>query len=756
MPRVTATSEGPSPPSPLEASGTGRTIGLLGATGIGVGAIVGGGVLALAGVAFAATGPGALVAFAANGLIAILTALSFAEMAAAFPESGGTYTYAKKVLSPDAAFMVGWVVWLASIVAAVLYALGFAAYGQFAAADLWRALAGSAPGWLESRAVLLALAFGATGFYGVALYRKATGGGQWATIGKVVVFAVLIVGGLWALAVQRPESWTPALSPFFPGGALGLVQAMGYTFIALQGFDLIAAVGGEVRDPQRTIPRAMLLSLGTALAIYLPLLFVIATVGVGAGGSIAAMSAADPATVVAIAARNFLGPFGFWMVIVAALLSMVSALQANLLAASRVALTMSRDRTLFDAIGAIHQRWRTPGRAVVTTVGVVAAILLVVGDVAVAGAVSSLIFLISFALTHGTNILTQIRGGVAEVPFRVPWFPLVPVVGGLACLALALFQGLAVPAAGAIAGVWLILGFTLYLFGFRHRADVWDASTESRDPDLVRLRGRSPLVLVPIAKPASAPGMTEVANALAPPNAGRVLLLSIIQPPGMWDRGDLAQQLVDMEAVVARAITISVASGSAPECLTTVAPSPWPEIARVARSHRCESLLIGLGALDEEATIANLERLINEVQSDVVVLRAPETWRLSEVRRVVVPVGGRRDQSTLRARLLGSLWRSAGPEIKYLRILPERTSDAAVERARREIVELASDEVPEPVEVELVRSARIEDELVERASDCELLVLGLRRLGKRRRALGETTLRLARRTSCPMILISRR
>ena len=97
-----------------------RRIGLLSAIGIGVGAIVGGGILALAGVAFAATGPSAILAFAINGVIAILTAISFAEMASKFPESGGTYAFSRKVLSVEAAFTVGWVVWFASIVAAVL------------------------------------------------------------------------------------------------------------------------------------------------------------------------------------------------------------------------------------------------------------------------------------------------------------------------------------------------------------------------------------------------------------------------------------------------------------------------------------------------------------------------------------------------------------------------------------------------------------------------------------------------------------
>jgi amino acid transporter len=117
---------------------------------------------------------------------------------------------------------------------------------------------------------------------------------MWATVGKVVVFVVLIAAGLWALTDEPPSSVAGRLTPFFPGGPIGLLQAMGYTFIALQGFELIAAVGGEVRNPRGIIPRAMFLSLGAALAIYLPFLFVIATVGVDPGGSITARSAEDP------------------------------------------------------------------------------------------------------------------------------------------------------------------------------------------------------------------------------------------------------------------------------------------------------------------------------------------------------------------------------------------------------------------------------------------------------------------------------
>ena len=159
-------------------------------------------------------------------------------------------------------------------------------------------------------------------------------GGHWVNVGKVLVFALLIMGGLWAVVWQPLSDTTQTLRPFFSAGFGGLIQAMGYTFIALQGFDLIAAVGGEVRNPTKTLPRAMILSLLIALAIYLPLLFVITTVGTPPGTTVAAAAAEDPEAIVAVAAQQFLGPFGYWMVTVAAVLSMFSALQANLFAAS--------------------------------------------------------------------------------------------------------------------------------------------------------------------------------------------------------------------------------------------------------------------------------------------------------------------------------------------------------------------------------------------------------------------------------------
>jgi amino acid transporter/nucleotide-binding universal stress UspA family protein len=732
----------------------GRSIGLLGATGVGVGAIVGGGILALAGVAFATTGPSAVIAFGANGLIALLTALTFAEMATSFPESGGTYTFAKKVLSVEAAFMVGWVVWFASIVAAVLYALGFGTFAAIFLEQLWAS--GTAPEWLRGHSLPLALALAAAAFYTAGLVRRNAGGGQWETAGKVVVFVILIGGGLWALAGTPPAVAADRLRPFFAYGGLGLIQAMGYTFIALQGFDLIAAIAGEVKAPRRNLPPAMVGSLVIALVIYIPLLLILAVVGVPEGGDILTESRADPEAVVVAAVERYLGRPGLWLVLVAALLSMLSALQANLLAASRIALAMARDRNLPGRLRQLDPRRGTPAAAVLATSATAGVILLVIPDLAAAGAVSSLIFLLSFALAHWTSILARRRGGGATEALRLPLFPLIQVVGGAACLGLAAFQGLAVPSAGILGAVWLAFGAALYVLVFSHRARVADAAAEALDPQLVRLRGRNPLVLVPIANPASAEALVTLASAMAPPRIGRVLLLYVVQTPERWRPGEAPPQLLYAQQVLGESLAASFAAELTPEALTTVAPQPWQEISRVARTYRCESLLLGLGAFDDENLGTDLEWLLSEVDSDVVLTRIPPGWNLSDARRVLVPVGGRRDQSGLRARLLGSLSRSWGLEVVYLGVLRPRDGVDQGDKLEREIRGLAADEVPGHSRVEILRRDRVSDAVVERAAAADLVILGLRRSGRRRKTFGEIPRRVARETGSAVLMISRR
>jgi len=754
-----------------------RTIGLTGATGIGVGAMVGGGILALAGVAFSVAGPSAILAFALNGLIALIIALSFAEMAAAHPQSGGTYTFAKKALSLNVAFGVGWVVWFASIVAAVLYALGFGAFAVFSLQQIIPALTeGGNYTWLSTLLALVAL-----GLYVFQLTRSSGGGGSFINIGKVAVFAVLIAGGLAAFFNTPVSHVRESLSPFFADGFSGLIAAMGYTFIALQGFDLIAAASGEIKTPEKTIPKAMMATLAIGLAIYIPLLFVISTVGMNPGESITEVSTAYPETVVAIAAQNYLGSFGFWLVmvagifsmlsalqanvfaasrialamslVVAGIFSMLSALQANVFAASRIALAMSLDRTLSHQLSVLHEKFGTPVIAIYVTGAIVGLLIFILPDVAAAGAASSLIFLITFALAQGVNMLMRKRSFKQVITFRVPYYPALPIIGITACVGLALFQAVAVPSAGIIALIWLVLGSFLFVIFFVQRARVIDASNEALNPDLIRLRGLSPLVLVPIANPANADSMVFVANALAPPQVGRVLLLSIVTPDE--DRDTTELKLENSQNAIRKALSASFDSGLRPDALATIADERWGEIARVVKVHRCRSLLLGLSYLADTQTAENLEKLVASVHCDVVVFRTPYSgWNIKDARKILVPVRGTGEHDALRARVLGSLWRTTQPEITFVQMVPENTPNKKLASIEKELQRFAGRIIPGNTVTKVIPEANVPEKLTELTHDFDLVIMGLGKAGLNNRAFGGVTLKLAGETGTALILIS--
>jgi basic amino acid/polyamine antiporter, APA family len=732
-----------------------RTIGLVGATGVGVGAIVGGGLFVLAGIAYAEAGPAATLAFALNAVLAFAAAFSFAELATRFPENGGTYAFAKRVLSVRSAFAAGWVLWFAHIVTAVLYALGFATFTVIGLVELLLVFDRPAPSWLVGRNFHILLGAGATTGYALAMVRRIGGGGQWANAGKVLVFVVIIVAGLVALVQQPAEQTVAALTPFLPGGASGLLAAMGFTFISLQGVGLIAAVGGEVREPTRNLPRAMFTSLAIAVALYVPLVLLVSVVGVAPDQSIVELAEQDRDGAFATGVRAFMGDAGYWFVIIAAFLSTLSALDANLLAGSRVALSMANDRLLPSAFASVHAARRTPVISIAATGLAIVSVLFMVSDLAAAGAAAGLIFLITYLVTHYMAYLLRRRERDTPGTFRAPLFPLIPFAGMASAAAIAVFQAVNVPDAGGLMVLWLGLGVLLYVVLFRSGAETADEYAEALDPTLGRLRGKSPLVLVPVANPAHARAMVEIANALAPSEYARVLLLTIVPPPRSTSEGPLAR-LEDAQLVVREALEESYAAGHAPVAMISAAP-PWEEIRRTALEHGCQSLLLGLGASGpDEKGPRELEDLINQVDADVALFRGKPDWRLANARRILVPVGGRGEHNALRARLLGSICRDVDREVTFATVQGAAISDDQATSDERDLRRFAAATHAGEFSVTVLRGDDPGRALIDAAADYDLIILGLRVGTWGRREVGDMVLRIAREVPCAASILVRR
>jgi amino acid transporter len=421
------------------------SLGLLDATMVGIGAMIGAGIFVLTGLAVETAGAAAIVAFALNGGVTTFTAMSYAELAAAIPRNGGGYAYVREAFSAPVSFVMGWTRWFTYMIAGSLYALGFASnFVEFL--HLYGLDAPGPPVAYALGAIVVLVALNAAS-------TAASGGAE--TIITLVKLVILLVFVAFGLTVARVGEF----QPLFPAaGPVSLLPAMGLTFIAFQGYDLIATVTEEVENPRRNIPRAILLSVLATVAVYLLVVFVaIGTLGVeglaGAGE-----------TAIAAAAEGFMPVLplvgtGAALVAFGAVFSTVSALNAVVIGSSRVAFAMGRERQLPAVLGRVHRRFGTPLVAVAASAVVMLAATLVV-PIRVVGNLASLFSLLGFVVVNLALIRIRRQQPNLERPFEVPYYPLPPVLGIVCNLLLGFFID---PTTWLLALGWLALGVGVYL-----------------------------------------------------------------------------------------------------------------------------------------------------------------------------------------------------------------------------------------------------------------------------------------------------
>lgn len=330
--------------------GLARRLGTGDAVMIGLGSMVGAGIFAAFTPAAAAAGAGLLIGLAIAAVVAYCNATSSAQLAAQYPTSGGTYVYGRERLGQWPGFVAGWGFVIGKTASCAAMAMTFAAY--------------AVPGpWQKPVAVAAVLALAAINYFGVTRTAAAT---------RVIVSFVLVV--LAVVIVAGLTSGAPALDGAeglrIQGGWYGVLQSAGLLFFAFAGYARIATMGEEVKDPQRTIPRAILTALGLALVIYV---LIAASVLMTLGASSVASSATPLADVVT--ARGWAGAEP--LVRIGAAAAALGALLALVAGVGRTSLAMARHQDLPRWLAAVHPRHQVPHRAEITLALVVSGIILV-------------------------------------------------------------------------------------------------------------------------------------------------------------------------------------------------------------------------------------------------------------------------------------------------------------------------------------------------------------------------------------------
>ncbi|MGD9618814.1 MAG: APC family permease [Mycolicibacterium sp.] len=386
-----------------------RRLGTFDTVTIGLGSMIGAGIFVALPPAAAAAGTGLLISLAIAAFVAFCNAMSTARLAARYPQSGGAYVYGRERLGAFWGHAAGWsfVVGKTASCAAMALTVGYYVWPAHAAA-------------IAVASVVALTAFGYTGIQKSALLTRIIV----AVVLAVLALVVVIVLGFGD--VERSRLVVADVS------GTGILSAAGLLFFAFAGYARIATLGEEVRDPAKTIPRAVPVALGITLVVYA----LVATATLAQLGSARLASTDAP---LAEAVREA----GFAMLVpvvgAGAAIGALGALLALLLGVSRTALAMARDGHLPRALAAVHPRHRTPHRAELA-VGIIVALLAAVVDVRGAIGFSSFAVLLYYAIANA-SALTLGSGR------------LLPAIGLASCLLLAL----TLPATAVIAGTAVVL-----------------------------------------------------------------------------------------------------------------------------------------------------------------------------------------------------------------------------------------------------------------------------------------------------------
>lgn len=415
-----------------------RDLGMLGATMMGLGSILGTGVFVSIGIAAGVTGPSVILAIILAALVATCNALSSAQLAASHPVSGGTYEYGYRYLHPAIGFTAGWMFLCAKTASAATAALGFAGY--------FLHLFGFRSVSIIPVAVTVVVVLTLIVLSGIKRSSKTNLVIVSITLLSLVIF---VVYGSPSLLQHGGQN----LSPFFPKtaeeGLSHFLYATALMFVAYTGYGRIATMGEEVKEPENTIPKAIILTLVVSAAIYI----LVALVAIGTVGSNQLATVTESrATPLEIAASTINRPGLVTLIAVGACTAMLGVLLNLILGLSRMVLAMGRHLDLPESFAVVSSKHRTPVAAVIG-IGLVITSLTLFGSVETTWSFSAFTVLIYYSITNLSALY---------LPKEQRLYPnFIAVSGLISCLFLAFW----VPLAIWLSGLLLIaLGLIWHLF----------------------------------------------------------------------------------------------------------------------------------------------------------------------------------------------------------------------------------------------------------------------------------------------------
>ena len=363
------------------------------------GAMISSGLFVLPGLAHAQAGPAVVFSYFLAGCLAATGMLSLAEIITAMPKAGGDYFYITRTLGPAAGAVSGLLTWFSLTLKSAFALVGIMAF---------------APSGLSIPPLLIGMVLGV-----IFIFINLTGAKKTGTL--QIILVTLLLGLLLFYALLGSNQVHPKyFQPFLPQGWSAVFSTAGMVFVAYGGLLNIASVAEEVKNPGRTIPLGMILSLMVITLTYTVVVFI--TTGV-----LPAQALDNSLTPISDGARALFGEWGYWTIGAAAMLAFISTANAGLLSASRYLLALSRDRLVPQMLGKVSPKG-APVNAILLTGAFMIASLFLKLDALVQAA--STVMLLAYFLANACLIVLRESGLLNYRPsFRAPGYPWVQIIG---------------------------------------------------------------------------------------------------------------------------------------------------------------------------------------------------------------------------------------------------------------------------------------------------------------------------------------
>lgn len=695
-----------------------RELSLFHITMMGVGMMIGAGVFVCTGISIGVSGPGGiLITFALNGLIALFTGMSFAELSSAIPRAGGGYDYVRESFRGPWGFVTGWMLWFASSVAGSLYAITFSMYTLhfLKSFEIFHGLGLENLLVEKTIAAIIAIIFIYINYRGAS---KTGLAGSVMAVGQTITLAIVAIAGF--VTVFRQPSRLENFTPFLPHGWGKIIVTMGFTYIAFEGYEVISHTAEEVISPKRHLPKAILYSLLIVVTTYLLVAFSV-VIGVEAQGQgVWEWFRQHGATGFSDAVAQLL-PFGGVLIVIAVIFSSTSALNATTYSATRVSFALGRDKYLPPILSHISKRTRIPDVALLFSSIIILGMTVALPKVEDVASGASIMFLLTFLLINLSVIkVRKDRGDELSYGYIMPFFPYIPIIAIVAQLVLAIWLIDMSIIAWIIAGTWIISGFVIYYAYSKGRAIEEEEVTVLREVrELVRKEYQ---ILVPVANPANAAILIDYASRIARAKDGEMLVMSMAIVPEQTPLSEAKQFVAESEEAINEALKHT--------------PEDIPLNSTVRYGHNAARGIIGairergsnmviLGwrgrsRLRDFALGSTIDPVVEKAPCDTIVVKLDPSD--VQPKKILVPIAGG-PHSALALEIAVIMAESFGAEITAVHVLRRGTT----EQQAREIIEPILESIEDKSKIDSVKfigPGDVVDSIIAESHDYDMVIIG--------------------------------